>query len=135
MNTRDLIQELYFKGIAPLDMYEAILSSEIHSAFTNSEAKIDPKVGGEFTCYAGYIRGKNIFLEEGLMIIQEWQGAEEDWPSYHFSTVQFKFKSLDGGTHLTFIHKGIPANYYESISNGWYEHYWEPMKLYFANKT
>lgn len=134
MNTRDLIQELYFIGIEPNNMYEALLSSDIHSSFTKAEAIINPEVEGEFTCYDGYIIGKNIFLEEGLMIIQEWQGVEDDWPSYHFSTVQFKFKPLDGGTHLTFIHKGIPADMYERISNGWYEHYWEPLKVYFGKE-
>jgi len=68
MNTRDLIQELYFKGIEPLSMYEALLSSELHSDFTKSEAKIDSEIGGKFTCYDGYINGKNIFLEEGTLL-------------------------------------------------------------------
>jgi len=70
MKTRDLIQELYFK-IDSDKMYETLLSSEKHSAFTNAEAVIDPGLNGEFTCYDGYIKGKNIFLEEGIMIIQE----------------------------------------------------------------
>ena len=129
MKTRDLIQEVYFKS-TPEDLYKCLISSEKHSAFTGAEAVIDPELNGSISCYDGYITGKNIFLEEGLMIIQEWHAKEENWPDYHFSTVQFKLKPLDGGTHLTFIHKGIPEEYYESISNGWYEHYWEPLKIY-----
>ena len=118
MKTRDLIQEIYFKA-SPNDLYFCFLDSVKHSTFTNSQSVIDPVLEGKFSCYDGYIIGKNIFLEEGLMIIQEWRAVEDEWPDYHNSTVQFKFKELDDGTHLTFIHKGIPEVYYESISNGW----------------
>ena len=131
MKTRDLIQEIYFKA-SPNDLYFCFLDSVKHSTFTNSQSVIDPVLEGKFSCYDGYIIGKNIFLEEGLMIIQEWRAVEDEWPDYHNSTVQFKFKELDDGTHLTFIHKGIPEVYYESISNGWYEHYWEPLKRYLS---
>jgi activator of HSP90 ATPase len=129
MKTRDLIQEIYFK-CDPEKIYGALMNSKQHEEFTGSFAEIDPQLEGKFNCYDGYITGKTIFLEEGLMIIQEWRANEIDWPDYHYSTVQFKFKPLDGGTHLTFIHKGIPEVYYESISNGWYEHYWEPLKRF-----
>jgi activator of HSP90 ATPase len=131
MKTRDLIQEIYFK-CQPNDLYQSLMNSEKHAAFTGAHAEISTDLNGSISCYDGYISGKNIFLEEDLMIIQEWRAAEENWPDYHFSTVQFKLKPLDGGTHLTFVHKGIPEEYYEAISNGWYEHYWEPLKRYFS---
>ncbi|UTW61154.1 SRPBCC domain-containing protein [bacterium SCSIO 12741] len=131
MKTRDLIQEVYFEA-KPEELYDALMTAEQHAAFTEGEAKIDPNPGGQFTVYNGYIVGKNILLERGKMIVQEWRAIEENWPDYHFSTVQFKMAYLDGGTYLTFIHKGIPEEYVESISNGWEEYYWNPLKAFFA---
>lgn len=133
MKTRDLIQEIYFNH-QPEEIYSCILNANKHSEFTGAVAQISEELNKPFTCYNGYIHGKNIFLESPFVIIQEWKAQEEFWPDYHYSTAQFKLKSLDGGTHLTFIHKGIPEEHYEQISTGWYEYYWEPLKRYLELK-
>jgi len=44
------------------EIYEAWLDSEKHSAFTGSPAKIERKVGSEFSAWDGYIKGKNLEL-------------------------------------------------------------------------
>jgi len=134
MKTRDLIQELYF-DIEPIDFYRSILSKEQHETFTGSEANITDEANTDFNTYSNYIVGKNILLEPGKLIVQEWRAQEENWPNDHYSTVQFKLKKLDQGTHLTFIHKGIPEAYFESISTGWNDYYWEPLKQYFKGLT
>jgi uncharacterized protein YndB with AHSA1/START domain len=41
----------------PDEIYEAFTNSKKHSAFTGSKAKCDPKVGGKFTAWDGYISG------------------------------------------------------------------------------
>ena len=134
MKTMDLKQELYFE-VEPNDFYTAILSKEQHEAFTGDEANISDTVNTEFSTYSNYIIGKNVLLEPGKLIIQEWRAQEENWSDYHYSTIQFKLKELDQGTHLTFIHKGIPEAYFESISAGWHTYYWEPLKHYFKGLT
>lgn len=126
----DLIQELYF-NIEPEIFYRSMMSKEEHETFTGSEANIEDETNSHFSAYANYIVGKNVLLDPGKLIVQEWKAQEENWPDYHYSTVQFKLQKLENGTHLTFIHKGIPEEYFESISNGWNEYYWEPLKTYF----
>ncbi|MCB0481416.1 MAG: SRPBCC domain-containing protein [Flavobacteriales bacterium] len=127
MKTLDLIQEVYF-NCDPDRLYEILMTSELHGIVTQSEVEISPEMNTEFKVYSGYISGKNILLEPGKLILQEWRAEEEHWPDYHYSTVQFKIESLDRGTHLTFIHKGIPESCFEAISNGWEEYYWHPIK-------
>ena len=55
---------------APEEVYEAFVDAKKHSAFTGSKATCDPRVGGKFTAWDGYISGKNLLLEEGKRIVQ-----------------------------------------------------------------
>ena len=57
----------------PLEVYEAYIDAEKHSEFTGAEATSDPKVGGEFTAWDGYISGRFLVIDPGRMIVQEWR--------------------------------------------------------------
>ena len=59
-------------------------------------------------------------------IVQSWRGS--DWPQGHYSTATFSLGEAKGGTRLTFAQTGVPDEFYESISQGWRDFYWEPMK-------
>ncbi len=77
-------------------MYEVWLDSKEHSAFTNSEAIIDPCVGGEFSAWEGFITGKTISLEPFTRIIQSWRTTdfEEADPD---SRLEVTFEAMDSG--------------------------------------
>ncbi len=55
----------------PCDLYEAFMDAEKQSAFAGSKATSNPKVGGKFTAWDGYISSKNLELEKGKKIVQE----------------------------------------------------------------
>ena len=75
----------------PEDVYDAFLNARIHSEFTASKATCNPKVGGKFTAWDGYIFGKIIGLEKGKKIAQLWQTTE--WPKeYPWSIVELSFR-------------------------------------------
>jgi len=110
-----------------------LLMRKKHSTFTGSKATCDPKIGGEFTAWDGYILGKNLELEPGKKIVQEWRTTE--WPSNHPpSILELNFKKNKEGTEITLIQKGIPQDQAEDIKEGWIEFYWEPLKKYFKKK-
>lgn len=116
----------------PNQIYEALMNSKIHSTFTGSEAIIDPTVNGKFTTWDGYIQGKNLELEDGKLIIQEWRSDEDGWPEDEFSKVTFKFKEeANGITRILFWQSGIPEECVDNITQGWKDYYWEPLKKYF----
>ena len=62
----------------PEAVYDAFMDAKKHSAFTGSKATVEAKVGGKFTAWDGYISGKNLDLEKGKRIVQEW--VNTDWP-------------------------------------------------------
>ena len=118
----------------PIDVYEALMDAKLHSEFTGSKATSDPKVGGEFTAGDGYISGKNLKLENGKKIVQEWKTVE--WPTgYPPSIVEFTFRQTKNGTKLTMVHRNVPAEQASSYRQGWIDFYWKPMKKYFKRKN
>jgi len=114
----------------PDEIYNAWLSSEGHAALTGSPAKVDGKVGGEFSAWDGYISGKTLELEPARRILQAWRTSEfpEEAPD---SRLEVLLESVAGGTKLTLIHSDIPADQVESYRQGWPESYFEPMLEHF----
>jgi activator of HSP90 ATPase len=116
---------------APEEVYEAFMDAKKHSEFTGSKATSNPKVGGKFTAWDGYISGKNLKLEKGKRILQEWVTTE--WPKgYTPSKLELTLKRVKGGTELVMIHSNVPEEQADDLAEGWNEFYWKPLKEYFS---
>jgi activator of HSP90 ATPase len=125
METKTIRQSVTIKA-SPHDVYEALMDSKQHAEFTGGRAAISRKVGGKFTAFDGYARGVNLELVPDKKIVQTWRA--EDWPEGHYSKATFTFTKVEGGTKLTFTQTGVPEDQYASISQGWRDYYWAPMK-------
>jgi len=125
LKTKTIRQSVLFRA-SPHEVYEALMDSRKHSAFTGERAEISREVGGKVSAYDGYIEGTNETLLPGKKIVQRWRSSE--WPDGHYSTVTFALKNTPGGTRLSFLQKDVPEDDYESKSEGWVEHYWSKME-------
>jgi activator of HSP90 ATPase len=116
---------------SPEQVYKAWLSSEEHSAFTGSQAVIEPEVGGKFTAWDGYILGKNLELGPYHRILQAWRTTDfpADSPD---SKLEISLKAVKRGTKLTLVHTEIPEGQAEEYLQGWKDYYFSPMKEYFS---
>jgi activator of HSP90 ATPase len=118
----------------PIDVYQALIDGKKHSDFTGSKATSNPKIGGKFTAWDGYIFGKHLKLEKAKKIVQEWETTE--WPSgFPPSRVEFVLKEIKGGTEMTLFHSDVPAEQVDSYRQGWIDFYWKPMKQYFKKRN
>ena len=88
-------QSVVFKT-TPHNVYEALMDSAKHAAFSKSAALMSREVGGEIMAYDGYVVGKNLELDPDHKIIQSWKA--EGWPEDHFSIVTFLLKPVEEGT-------------------------------------
>jgi activator of HSP90 ATPase len=131
MKTKDIKQKAIIPA-KPLEVYNALMDSKKHSAFTFSVCKIGKKEGAPYSAYDGYIKGRNVKLVPGKKIVQTWQAVDDVWPEDHFSEITFELKASPKGTEVAFTHKGVPVNQVEEFKKGWPEHYWEPLKAYFS---
>jgi activator of HSP90 ATPase len=128
MKVKTIRQKVIVPGV-PNEVYDAFIDAKKHSAFTGSKATCDPRVGGAFTAWDGYISGKNLELEEGKRIVQEWVTTE--WPKdYPPSRLELTFKKVGEGTEISMTHSGVPVEQANDIAQGWIDFYWEPLKEY-----
>src|SRR3989344_4631627 len=104
MRTETLKQTIVFDAPAS-EVYDALLDSDKHSAFTESECIISKHVGGGFSAYDGYITGGNILLDKNKKIVQSWHCS--DFPSRHKSKVTFELSEKNGKTTLNFTHENV----------------------------
>ena len=123
-----LIEQTVLFDAPAHDVYEAIMDSARHAAFTNSAAEISREVGGGFMAYNGYIHGVNLELLADRKIVQSWRAV--DWPEDYFSVVTFLFTEQDGCTRLDFSHADVPDGTQDEFNQGWIENYWEPLKAF-----
>jgi activator of HSP90 ATPase len=115
---------------SPKQVYEALMDTKQHTAFTGSQASISRKVGGKISAWDGFISGKNLELVEGKKIVQAWRSS--DWPQGVISQATFTLTKAGQGTKLTFVQTGCPENQLVEIKQGWIDYYWEPLKKYFT---
>ena len=127
----DIIDQVEHFSASPEVIYRAWLDSAGHSAFTNSKAKVDARVGGVFTAYEGYISGVTTELVENERIVQRWRAT--DFPGgYPDSKVELTLTPQSGGTRLSLRHSSVPMANAKSYASGWHEHYWQPLRAYLA---
>jgi len=129
MKTRTIRQTVTIRA-TPNDVYDALMTSRGHAAFTGAPARVSSKVGGTFHAWDGYIEGRNLELVRGKKIVQTWKAREEDWPSDYYSTITYALTSIPAGTRLQFTHAGVPVQHAGHLAQGWKDHYWKPLKAY-----
>jgi activator of HSP90 ATPase len=120
-------QTVTFKA-TPHAVYEALMDSKKHAAFTAGKAGISRVVGGKIKAYDNYISGKNVELVPDKKIVQDWRAV--DWPEGYYSRVTFRFSAVPKGTRLDFTHAQVPDGTEEEFKQGWIDNYWEPMKRF-----
>ena len=129
LKTTTIKQKIVLQAL-PEEVYDALLDPRKHSKFTGSKATGEVKVGTKFTAWDGYISGRNLELEKGKRVVQEW--ITTDWPeNYPPSRLEFTFRKVEGKTELTMVHSQVPAEQVEELTQGWIDYYWEPLKHYF----
>lgn len=129
--TKTIRQSEFLPGVKPQEVYDALLVGKKHSKLIGSKCTGKAAVGSKFTAWDGYISGKNLELEPGRRILQQWETTE--WPEgAEPSLVEWGFQEQKGGTKVTLVHSKVPPEQADSYRQGWIDFYWEPMKAHFA---
>jgi len=117
----------------PVTVYRAWMSSEGHTAMTGATATVDPRKGGAFTAWDGYIAGRTVSLEPGQRIVQTWRTSEfaDSDPD---SEITVLLEPVEGGCLLTLLHFNVPDGQVGYEQGGWQESYFDPMTEYFSRR-
>jgi uncharacterized protein YndB with AHSA1/START domain len=117
---------------SPREIYDSWLSSA-HGKMVGSTATVDPRIGGAFTAWDGYIKGTTLELEPYRRIVQAWRTTEFS-AAHPDSHLELLLEQVEGGTRLTIRHTEIPEGQGASLEQGWIDHYFRPMKEFFARR-
>ncbi len=117
---------------SPEAVYDAWMSSEGHAAMTGAEASIDPRVGGAFTAWDGYIEGRTLLLDPGHRIVQSWRTSEFE-PGDPDSEIEVTFEAVAAGSKITLRHSKVPDGQ-SGYEQGWRDNYFDPMREHFARR-
>lgn len=119
---------------SPKQIYDAWLDGAGHAALTGgSQAKVDPRPGGRFSAWDGYISGTTLELDPNRRIVQAWRTTEFPEGSQD-SRLEVLLEPAAGGTRVTFRHTGIPEGQSAEYAQGWVDYYFEPMKRHFGGQ-
>jgi uncharacterized protein YndB with AHSA1/START domain len=127
------IRQVVTFAASPHEVYEALMDSEKHTAFSGEKATISRQVGGSMEAGSGYISGVNLELIPDQKIVQAWRGS--DFPEGVMSRATFSLKAAGGGARLTFTHSGVPDELVDAIKDGWVEYYWQPLAAWLARQA
>jgi activator of HSP90 ATPase len=114
-------------------IYGAWMSSAGHSAMTGADAEVDPRPGGAYSAWDGYIIGRTLELEPGRRIVQSWRTSEFT-ADQEDSRIEVLLEPVEDGTKVTIRHSNVPADQLGYEQGGWQESYFDPMREYFAGR-
>jgi uncharacterized protein YndB with AHSA1/START domain len=118
----------------PREVYDALMTTQGHIAFTGADARISAKVGGKFMAWGGYIHGTNLKLVPAKSIYQAWIPSADHWPKGHETRVRYTLTATPRGTRLTFRQSRVPTEHLGHLALGWKKSYWEPLRAYLSAK-
>ncbi|KAJ6864568.1 hypothetical protein NC651_035198 [Populus alba x Populus x berolinensis] len=107
------------------DLFEILMDENRWKGFTQSNARISKEVGGEFSIFDGSVTGRNVELQEGKLIVQQWRFG--NWPDGIVSKVRITFDEPEPRvTVVKVMHTDIPeedrygnATVVENTERGW----------------
>lgn len=119
---------------SPQAVHRAWLDPKEHGQFIGGQAEIDPRVGGTFRIWDGYITGKTLEIDPPGRIVQSWRTTEFPAGSPD-SRLEVRLEAEGKGTRLTLLQTEVPDGQGSMYEQGWQDHYFQKMQEYFGSKT
>ena len=101
------------------------MNSTMRTSLGKKRTEIDPRPGGAFALFGGYVTGYNLELVPDTRLVQAWRAGS--WDAGVFSIAHFNLWEREGATTLGFDHVGFPDDDAVHLAQGWHINYWEPM--------
>jgi len=128
---RESLELDIYLAVAPARLWEMWLHPVWHARFTGgAEAIVNDKEGELYSCWNGYIEGRNLSLEPGARILQSWRTADFAAADMD-SLLELRFSSEAEGTRLSIRHTELPHETSDTYRKGWEEYYFQHMRELF----
>lgn len=122
-------KKYYIIPAEPEEVYLALTTEATLHLWTGDKAEMIAEPGTEFSLWNGSILGKNLELEQGKKIVQQWYFGEQEEPSI----VTIKLHEDKRGTSVELRHTNIPDETFEDIVEGWDTTYFGDLKEFYED--
>ena len=112
-------------------MFNPYIDSKEHVAAIDDKVTISRKVGASFTASGGMLRGCNLMIVPGKLIVQSW--SAKSLMKNLDSILVLPFSKATRGGQIELIHVGMPSYDYPAVRKCWQTYYWKPWKSYLRN--
>ncbi len=112
------LKKYYQIPASPQDVFTALTNPFTIELWTGEKAIMTAEEGAEFSLWDGDIIGKNLEVQAGKLLKQEWYFGEEE-NQENASIVTMKLWEVKGGTSVELLHINIPDEAFENIVDGW----------------
>ncbi len=113
----------------PQRVMELLIDQQMISEWSIADAKLEPKIGGKFMMFDGWVSGKVTRLSQ-YELSYTW--TTTDWEEGTKPSEVTYTLSVDGeGTKVELNHIGLPTEEeMEGHRDGWQEHFFGPLEEY-----
>jgi activator of HSP90 ATPase len=131
--TKAIQQSVTFEA-KPRELFEIYMDSRKHSAATGAWAALSRKVGGKFSAFDGALRGRNLAIVPGRLIVQAWRASH--WKKSDLDSILVLTFSKDPeGGRIDLVHMNVPDHDHRGVSRGWPKYYWKPWRAYLKREA
>ncbi|PQJ10430.1 hypothetical protein CJD36_010655 [Flavipsychrobacter stenotrophus] len=122
----DFELEIFLSG-KPARTMQLLTDPELIRKWSGEEGIAEPKEGGKFEMFDGWVTGKVLKAEEKELVVTWLPG---DWEAgTPPSEVHFLLKPYGAGTLVKLKHTGFPSEKEsDSHKSGWSDFYFDPME-------
>ena len=111
----------------PATLFTPYIDSKEHAAAIDDKVTISRKVGASFTASGGMLRGRNLMIVPGKLIVQSWRALS--WKKKNPDSIQvLLFSKASRGGQIELIHVGMPSYDYPAVRKGWQTYYLETLE-------
>jgi hypothetical protein len=106
------------------------LDPVLHAAAIGAPVSISDRAGAAFRAFeGGGVRGRNLALVPGRMIVQLWRAA--NWREQDDDSIlTLLLLPTPRGARLELVQANVPSHACETIERGWEKHYWKSWRAY-----
>ncbi len=126
------IKQTYLINSAVNKVWQALTDAKLIEKWGGGPARMDDKVGTEFSLWGGEIWGKNLEVVPNKKLVQDWwsKGEIKDKPS----TVTFDLSEENGKVKLELTQTDVPDEFEKDLDDGWRDFYLIPLKNFLESK-
>ena|ERR1035437_6198783 len=129
------IEMTFHVNATPDEVFDLLTNQEKVTLWGGGKTIVEPKKGGKFEMFDGWVHGKVLDYTPGKSLSYTWRPDDfkKDWED---SVVSYHFTASKGGTLVTLEHHKLPnQKEVKNHESGWEDHVFGPINEFLTHSV